>query len=100
MTGLFTVLNRGRRSDCLTAGSCHTLYCMNSTLEEITQSALNLPDRQRLVLAEVLLEATGHAADADADEAWEREIQARIRAVDSGVVKGVPWEQVLQELDK
>ena len=73
---------------------------MISTLEEVTQSALKLPDRQRLVLAEFLLEATGHAADADADEAWEREIQARIRAVDSGIVEGLPWELVQQEAER
>jgi hypothetical protein len=46
------------------------------------------------------LGTTGPPADVDADEAWEREIQDRIGSVDSGLVKGVPWEEVLQEVDK
>lgn len=33
-------------------------------------------------------------------EAWEREIQDRIRVVDGGGVTGIPWEQVLQEAEK
>ena len=73
---------------------------MTNTLDEVTQSALRLPGRQRLALAGFLLETTDASPDADTDEAWEREIQDRIRAVDSGRVTGIPWEQVLREADK
>ncbi len=69
---------------------------MTTTLEELTVSALRLPGRQRLALAGFLLEMTDASADADTDEAWEHEIQDRIRAVDSGSVAGIPWEQVMQ----
>ena len=73
---------------------------MTSTLEQLTLGALQLPGRQRLALAGFLLETTDAALDADTDEAWEREIQDRLLAVDAGRVAGIPWEQVLLEADK
>ena len=69
---------------------------MTATLEELTLGVMRLPDRQRLALAGFLLEMTDATADGDTDEAWEREIQERIRAVDSGI----PWEQVMQKAEQ
>ena len=70
---------------------------MTPTPEELTLGAMRLPGRQRLALAGFLLEMTDATADNDTDEAWEREIQERIRAMDSGSVAGIPWEQVMQK---
>lgn len=72
---------------------------MTNTLEQLTLGALQLPGRQRLALAGFLLETTDSELDADTDEAWAREIQDRIRAVDAGRVTGIPWEQVLLKAD-
>ena len=73
---------------------------MTTTLEELTLGALRLPGRQRLALAGFLLEMTDATGDTDTDEAWEREIQERIRAVDNGSVAGIPWEQVMQKAEQ
>ena len=34
------------------------------------------------------------------DEAWEQEIQHRIAAVDSGIVKGIAYNDVMREADQ
>ncbi len=73
---------------------------MPATLEDITQQVLQLPARQRLVLAGFLLEM-GDASDRpEVDEAWEQEIQDRIKAVDSGVVTGISYIDVMREADQ
>ena len=66
------------------------------TLEEVTKEALDLPPRQRLALAEFLLESTNAAADPDAEEAWDSEIRERIRAIDEGRVTGIAYENVMR----
>ena len=73
---------------------------MTTTLEALTREALALPVRQRLVLARVLLETTDACPAADTDATWEREIQERITAVDSGSVTGIPWHQVVQKAEQ
>ena len=44
-----------------------------------------LPLRQRLALAESLLESADTAADPEAEAAWDAEIRDRIRAIDKGL---------------
>jgi len=70
---------------------------MSATLEEITRNALQLPPRQRLVLAGFLLQTDDLGADLDVDAAWEPEIQDRIMAVDNGGVTGIPHHEVMTE---
>jgi len=67
---------------------------MPKALEEVIKEAMNLPPRQRLALAEFLLESTDEVADPEAEAAWDSEIRDRIRAVDEGRVTGVPYEEV------
>lgn len=67
---------------------------MPKALTEITKEAIQLPRQQRLVLAGLLLELEDGGADPKADEAWEQEIQARIKAVDDGTAVGIPYEEV------
>ena len=90
----------GLKSGFDASGGVRHVGGMTSTLEQLTLGALQLPGRQRLALAGFLLETTDAALDADTDEAWEREIQDRLLAVDAGRVAGIPWEQVLLEADK
>ncbi len=49
---------------------------------------MELTDRQRLVLAGLLLEMHEPVDQSGVDEAWEREIQDRIEEIDSGKAKG------------
>jgi predicted GTPase len=73
---------------------------MLATLEEITQQVLQLPSRQRLVLAGLLLEMGDASDHSDVDDAWEQEIQDRIKAVDSGAVAGISYSDVMREADQ
>ena len=73
---------------------------MPKALEEITKDAMELPARQRLALAEFLLESTDGAADPDAEAAWDAEVSDRIRAIDEGRVTGVAYEDVMAAAEK
>jgi hypothetical protein len=73
---------------------------MTATLESITRQVMQLSARQRLALAGFLLEMDDSAEHPETDEAWEREIQSRIRAVDGGTVSGIPYRDVMREADR
>ena len=69
---------------------------MADALDEITKHAMSLSVRQRLALAELLLESAESDSDADADAAWGDEIRERIRAVDEGRAQGIAYEDVMR----
>jgi hypothetical protein len=73
---------------------------MTPLLEEITRTALQLPAKQRLALAGFLLETEDSSSDPEVDAAWDQEIQYRIKAVDSGAVTGVSYQDVMLEAEK
>lgn len=72
---------------------------MSKMLEEITKEAFQLPRKQRLALASVLLEFEDRDEDAQAALVWEQEIVARIQAVDDGTAIGVSYEEVMREAE-
>ena len=73
-------------------------FCtMKATLDKVALQAIALPPRQRLALAGFLLEVDSGPAMPDVDGAWETEIEARIQAVDTGKVKGVPFSEVMRQ---
>ena len=80
------------------------IFCVGKTvikpLEEITNEAMELPPRQRLALAGLLLESTEEAVDPEAEAAWESEIAERIRAIDEGRVTGVAYEDVMKAAER
>ena len=69
---------------------------MPTTLEQVTKEAMDLPPRQKLALAEFLLESAEAAADPEAEAAWDSEIRDRIRAIDEDRVVGVSYEEVMR----
>ncbi len=75
-------------------------FVMPKALEEITKEAMNLPVRQRLALAGLLIESAEAAADPEAQAAWDSEIRDRIRALDEGRVGGVDYEEVMREAER
>ena len=48
-------------------------------------------------MAEFLLELEESPADPQVAAEWEQEIQERIRAIEEGSARGVPYEQVMRE---
>ena len=70
---------------------------MSAALEEITKEALKLSRQQRLVLVGFLLEIdTPSSNDPEVEAVWEREILARIQAIDDGTASGVSYEEVMR----
>lgn len=69
---------------------------MPTALEQVTKEAMDLSPRQKLALAEFLLESAEADAAPGAEAAWEAEIGDRIRAIDEGRVAGVAYEDVMR----
>jgi len=73
---------------------------MPTALEQVTKEAMDLPPRQKLALAEFLMESADGAADPAAEAAWDAEIRERIRAIDEGRVAGVAYEDVMRAAEE
>ncbi len=73
---------------------------MSMPLEAVAREAMALPREERLSLARLLIELDDPQSGADAEAAWEREIQARLRAVKEGRVQGIPYEEVLARVER
>ena len=73
---------------------------MPTTLEQITKDAMDLAPRQKLALAEFLLESADAAPDPEAEAAWDSEIRDRIRAIDEGRVTGIAYEDVMRAAEQ
>lgn len=65
---------------------------------DVWERASELPDRERAVLAELLIESLPREPDPDVDAAWAVEIQRRLAQLDAGTVESIPWEQVRQRV--
>jgi hypothetical protein len=72
---------------------------MSKALEEIAREATQLSREQRVELASLLLELNESSADVEASAVWEREILARIRAVDENGIEGVSFEAVIRDAE-
>ncbi|HYF34297.1 MAG TPA: addiction module protein [Prosthecobacter sp.] len=74
---------------------------MPTALDEVAQAAIQLSPRQKLMLAELLIESADAEGGTDegAEMAWEEEIQERIRGIDDGRVMGVGYEEVMKEAE-
>lgn len=73
---------------------------MSKALEEITKEASQLPRPQRIALAGFLLELDDDGDEVEVEAAWEKEILARIRAVDDGTAVGIAYTDVMREAQK
>ncbi|MBV9068690.1 MAG: addiction module protein [Acidobacteria bacterium] len=71
---------------------------MTRKVEELYDEASHLPDNDRAELAGMLLHSLDGEPDPDIEAAWAEEIERRVRQIDSGEVKLIPWEQVRAEL--
>jgi putative addiction module component (TIGR02574 family) len=66
---------------------------MTKDESRLLQEALRLPPEARAALAGSLLDSLDGPPDPDAEAAWEAEIAARIRDLDTGKVVAVPWSE-------
>jgi putative addiction module component (TIGR02574 family) len=72
---------------------------MSPAFVHLAREARLLPDPERLSLALMLLDDESDDSG-DVAEAWDQEIQSRIRAIDEGRVQGIPYNEAMAELDK
>jgi putative addiction module component (TIGR02574 family) len=68
------------------------------SVEILASEALLLPKDQRLTLAHRILTSV-EETDPEVEQAWEREIEERIRQYDAGRLKGIPGDEVFREID-
>jgi len=73
---------------------------MKTSASELFKKALDLDDRDRATLAGILIESLEEEPDPDLERIWKAEVQRRIKELDSGDVKAVPWEDVKDRLLK
>jgi putative addiction module component (TIGR02574 family) len=68
------------------------------TVEEILETALQLPKEQRLRLAEQLRESADDEPENEIAAAWSDEIADRVDAVDRGELQTVSAREVFERL--
>ena len=71
---------------------------MTATLERLTHDALELSTHERAQLAHSLIASMDEEHDADADSAWDAEVERRVEEIRSGKVQGIPAEEVFARL--
>jgi len=69
-----------------------------ATPAELLQCALQLPADDRLALATELLESVEGPEDPEWTAAWAAELDRRVRELDAGTAKAIPWSQVRSEI--
>jgi putative addiction module component (TIGR02574 family) len=67
---------------------------MPSTLEQVRQAALALPEEDRVRLVDDLLATLTAENAAPLDDAWIAEVERRSEAFDAGGVATFSWEEV------
>jgi putative addiction module component (TIGR02574 family) len=65
---------------------------------ELLREALALPPEARAALVDSLIESLDPTIEEGAEEAWRREIRARLEQIDSGTVKLVSGRDARQRL--
>ena len=65
--------------------------------QELVSTALDLPADDRAELArQLILSLEPLEVDADADAAWEVEIESRLQAIDRGEIASVDWRKSIE----
>ena len=70
---------------------------MSTLVEELSARAKTLSTEDRARLVEELLDSLQGESDAEAESAWDREIERRVAEIESGAVKLISAEEVHAE---
>lgn len=71
---------------------------MTAKAQRVLDEALALDAEERADLAASLLDSLEEPEDPGAEEAWAQEIERRIREVEAGVVKTIPWSEARKRI--
>jgi putative addiction module component (TIGR02574 family) len=70
------------------------------TVESIIDQALKKPVEERARIAERLISSLDSTTETDVELAWQKEIEKRLKEIDSGMVRCISWEDVREQLYK
>ena len=62
-------------------------------LSKILEAALKLPPEARAAIAGSLIDSLDEAIDEEVEAAWAEEIAQRVKDLDSGKAKTIPWSK-------
>jgi putative addiction module component (TIGR02574 family) len=71
---------------------------MSTHVTELFEKASILSEKDRAMLAGLLIESLESEIDPDVEDAWRAEIERRVAELDAGTVETVPWEVVKAKL--
>ena len=71
---------------------------MSTTMDELLRQALELEPKAREELATLLLESVPTDSAEEVEAAWEATIRRRVRELETGAVKTIPWAEVREKL--
>jgi putative addiction module component (TIGR02574 family) len=71
---------------------------MPKDVTALFRDASDLPERDRAMLAGLLIESLEADPEPDVEKAWSDEIKRRVADIESGNVETVPWEDVRRRL--
>ena len=71
---------------------------MKDNVTGILSEALKLPPEERAAIAGSLLDSLDQIIDEGAEAAWENEVLLRLKEIDEGKVKLVPWAEARRQI--
>jgi putative addiction module component (TIGR02574 family) len=71
---------------------------MKDNISDILKEALKLPPEARAALAGTLLDSLDETMDQGAESAWEAEILLRLKEIDGGRIKLMPWSEARNKI--
>lgn len=73
---------------------------MTKAAQAVLADALRLDLKTRAELATELLGSLDGPADPDAEDAWSKEIERRVAAIEAGTVDLEPWHDVKRRIER
>ena len=67
---------------------------MTTQIDKLLEEAMQLPEADRIRLAERILATSDHEPDGEATDEWAKEIERRTREIDADLVQPIPWSEV------
>jgi putative addiction module component (TIGR02574 family) len=71
-----------------------------SPIKKLMKEVLQRPQKERAVMASRLIASLEPPGPHHIEKEWKQEIQRRIREVENGQAKMIPWAQVKKEMVK
>jgi hypothetical protein len=73
---------------------------MSKAVHDVLADALRLEPESRAEIAAELLASLDGPADADAEAAWDAEIERRVAAIEAGAVRLESWSEAKRRIDR